>query len=203
MDVPLEISFRGTPKTGPMDELIREKVDKLDRMHDRLVSCRVAVEVPQTHQQTGSFFRVRAEIGVPGDRLVIKRESNQGSMHETLHRVIRDVFDTAEKQLRKHREQQRRETKQHPEQDEVGFVVRLFPEQDYGFFRTLDDREVYFHRNAVANDDFDRIEIGTGVRFVESMGEEGLQASTVQIVDKPGVRAAKIDGSAQEPPLGW
>jgi len=41
------------------------------------------------------------------------------------------------------------------------------------------------------NDDFDRLEIGTGVRFVEEPGEEGPQASTVQIVDKPGSRLSE------------
>jgi len=62
----------------------------------------------------------------------------------------------------------------------------LFPKQDYGFLETPDGREIYFHRNSVLHPGFDRLEIGTEVRFVEELGQEGPQASTVAIV---GTRA--------------
>ena len=56
---------------------------------------------------------------------------------------------------------------------------------DYGLIHTSDGREVYFHRNSVLNGGFDQLELGTPVRFAEEMGEEGPQASTVQLSGKP------------------
>jgi hypothetical protein len=53
------------------------------------------------------------------------------------------------------------------------------------------------------HDDFERLEIGTGVRYFPSEGEQGPQASTVQIVDKPGSRASKVEDSHVELPEGW
>jgi cold shock CspA family protein len=83
-------------------------------------------------------------------------------------------------------------------------VTKLFPEQGYGFIKTIDDgREIYFHQNSLINDDFERLEIGTGVQFSETLGEMGPQATTVHIVNKPGVSAAKSDQAVIEPPLGW
>jgi cold shock CspA family protein len=68
----------------------------------------------------------------------------------------------------------------------------------------LVDEEIYFHRNSVINNDFDRIEVGTGVRYVAQQDEQGLlHASTVQIVDKPGANMSKTDEEAIERPLGW
>jgi cold shock CspA family protein len=55
---------------------------------------------------------------------------------------------------------------------------------DYGQLITPDQRLIYFHRNSVVNGDFDKLEIGAEVRFVEETGEEGPQASTVMIVGK-------------------
>ncbi|MFB2918273.1 MULTISPECIES: cold-shock protein [Aerosakkonema] len=85
----------------------------------------------------------------------------------------------------------------------MALVTKLFPEQDYGFIRSLDGRDIYFHRNSVLHDDYDRLEVGTGVRYVEQSGEMGPQ-ERVQIVDKPGVR---VDSAAEQPPveapLGW
>jgi len=81
-------------------------------------------------------------------------------------------------------------------------VVRLFSEPGYGFLESADDgHEVYFHANSVLHGDFDRIAIGTQVRYVEELGEEGPQASTVAIIDKPGERARR--SSPIEPPPDW
>jgi cold shock CspA family protein len=82
-------------------------------------------------------------------------------------------------------------------------VVRIFREDGYGFIKTLDGEEIYFHRNSVLHDDFDRIEVGTGVRFTATEGDKGLQTTSVEIVDKPGVSAGKADQTLIEPPLGW
>ena len=49
----------------------------------------------------------------------------------------------------------------------------------------------------------EHLEIGTGVRYFPSEGEEGPQASTVQIVDKPGSRASKVEEAHVDPPEGW
>jgi cold shock CspA family protein len=43
---------------------------------------------------------------------------------------------------------------------------------------------VYFHRNSVLHGDFERLAVGTEVRFTPQDGDEGPQASSVQIVSK-------------------
>jgi len=49
---------------------------------------------------------------------------------------------------------------------------------------TPDGRELYFHRNSLVADDYDQLQLGAQVPFSEEMGEEGPQASSVQIVGK-------------------
>jgi cold shock CspA family protein len=74
----------------------------------------------------------------------------------------------------------------------------------YGFLKNLEEgREIFFHGTSLPPGDFQRLEIGTGVRYVEAAGEEGPQASTVQIVDKPGARDAKTDEPTPGVPHGW
>ncbi len=204
MKVPLEISFRGVRKTRDIENLIREKAAKLRQVCGYLSSCSVAVESPQEHQEAGNPFRVRINMRVPpGHELVVKRESSRGDMHDELPKVLRDAFQAARRQLQELTERQRGEVKAHPEQEATALVVRLFREDGYGFLKTVDGRELYFHRNSVLHDDFDRLEIGTGVRLVEEAGERGPQASTVQIVDKPGSRIPEEEESKVEPPPGW
>jgi cold shock CspA family protein len=87
------------------------------------------------------------------------------------------------------------------ETDTTALVTKLFRKQDYGCLKTLVGEEIYFHRNSVLHGDFDRLEVGTGMRFEVIESEEELRATTVQIVDKPGVEAGKAEETLIEPPL--
>ena len=193
MEVPLEITYRNVEKSDDVDQLIRDKAAKLDEMHDRITSCRVSVEKPQEHQKSGNSYRVRIDLRVPpGKELVVRREGSEGDMHDPLRTVITEAFKKIAKQLKKVKGKQQEGGKaQAGNPEEAGVVVRLFPEEGFGFIKTMSDREVYFHRNSLANGDFDSLEIGTGVRFIVKEGEKGPLASGVNILNTPGARAAE------------
>ena len=65
-----------------------------------------------------------------------------------------------------------------------GRVSKISAEVDYGFIATPDGREIYFHRNSVIDNAFDRLSVGSEVRFAEELGEKGAQASTVHLIGK-------------------
>jgi cold shock CspA family protein/ribosome-associated translation inhibitor RaiA len=203
MQIPLKMTFRNVRKTPEIEALIRKQAVKLERYCDHIVSCRVAVEKPQEHQRTGNPFRVRIDVTVPpAHEIVAVRESSKGDLHDHLATVLRNAFEAMRRQLSKLVEKQRRDVKSHPEQEVTGLVVRLFPEEGYGFIKTVEGREIYFHRNSLVENDFDRLEIGTGVRWDEEEGEKGPQATSVRIMDKPG-SAATLGEDAAQPLLGW
>jgi cold shock CspA family protein len=187
MKVPLEIAFKGIEHTDEIEALIQEEADKLERVCHYMISCRVAVERRQQHQESGNPYRVRIDMMVPpGHELVVRREPSGGDMHDPLDIVLKHAFASASRQLRKLVEQQRGAVKTHPDQQVTAVVHKLFPQEGYGFLRTVDTQdEIYFHRNSVLHDEFDQLAIGTGVRYTAEEGEKGLQATSVQIMDKP------------------
>jgi cold shock CspA family protein len=63
-------------------------------------------------------------------------------------------------------------------------VAKFLAGDNCGFIETADGREVFFHRNSVLDEAFDRLTVGSEVRFVEEMGEKGPQASTVRLIGK-------------------
>lgn len=194
MRIPLEITFRDAVKSEDIVNLIEEKTASLDKLCDNLISCRVAVEKPHDKKRSGNSYRVRIAMRIPpGRELIVKREPTEGSLSEPLPAVIRDAFDTARRRLVKILEQQQGVTKTHPQQQSVAYVTKLFKEKGYGFVETLEGREIYFHRNSVLHDDFSRLDIGTGVRYVAVDGDDGPQASTIHIVDKPGTNQTVTD----------
>jgi cold shock CspA family protein len=189
MKVPLEITFRDVVKTEALEDLIREKAKKLDQVHDNIISCRVAVERPNTTPSNVSPYRVRVDISVPAaQEIVVTRNPGNVEPDQDLRTIIRDVFDTARKQLQKLVDKQRNRVKKHPEQEASAIVTRLVKDEGYGFITTINGREIYFHKNSVLNGDFENIEEGTSVNFFEEEGDKGPKASTVRIIEngKPG-----------------
>ena len=207
MKIAPEITYRNVEKTDAIDSLIHEKINKLERVCNYISSCHIAVEKIHDRPSSGSPYRVRIDLTVPPSQEIVA-DSNPGDTNQyvELDTVIRDAFGMAQRQLRELARQQRDSDKSrdnNQSEDTTGLVTKLFREQGYGFIKTLDGQDIYFHRNSVLHDDFDRIEIGTGVRFFATEGDKGLQASTVQIVNKPGHSVGEAEETLITPPLGW
>ena len=179
MDLPLQITFRDMPPSAAIEARVREQAAEFEQFYDRIVSCRVVIETPHRHHHQGRLYGVRVDLSVPGREIVVGREPTQHHAHEDVYVAIRDAFDAAKRQLENHARRERGDTKRHEPPSE-GRVARLFPEPGYGFIETPEGREIYFHRNSVIDGTFERLEVGTVVRFAEEPGEKGPQASTVR-----------------------
>ena len=184
MQVPLEITFRNVPPSPAIEADIRDKAAKLEAFYDRITSARVVVETPHRKHRRGKLFHVRVDVRVPGRQLVVSREPAAHHAYEDVYVAIRDAFDGARRQLEDYAREMRGTVKMHVPSAH-GRVARRDAKAGYGFIQTPDGREVYFHRNSVVDGDFDRLVIGDEVRFSETAGDQGPQASTVHVVGVP------------------
>ena len=175
MQVPLQITMRDIAHSEALDTHIRSKMAKLEEFHPRITSCRVAVEHVGQHQHQGREYRVRIDVRVPGKEIVVNRDH-----HEDVYVALRDAFDSVKRQLEEAERLQRGDIKFH-DTPQHGEIVRLFPEQGYGFIRSGDGREFYFGRENVVHPDFDALTAGARVQFIEDAGAEGPQAKRVTL----------------------
>lgn len=126
MEAQVEVTFRGIPANPDIEALVRGEAHKLERYGQKLVSCRVAIEQPQRHQQGGSPFRVRLFIGAGLQQpIVVTREPLESDMHESLRTIVLGAFRAARRQIQSMTERRRGETK--ALQEPRALVVRLFP----------------------------------------------------------------------------
>jgi cold shock CspA family protein/ribosome-associated translation inhibitor RaiA len=187
MQVPLKITFRNVSKTPDIEAFIGKQTAKLEHVCDHILSCRIAVEQPQQEERTGNPFRVRIGITVPPKQeFVVTREANEGDLHERLPTALRGAFGAMRRQLKQRLDRQRKDVKTDPELG--GSVSLLLRKEGFGFIRSLDGRQIYFDRDSLRGGKFDRLEIGTSVRWVEGEVEKGPRASCVRIVNKPDSR---------------
>lgn len=183
MEQPLQITFRNMEPSPAVESNIREKVAKLEQFYDHIVSCRVVVEFDHKHHTKGNHFRVGVQLKVPDGDLVANRAPDQHHSHTDVFVAVRDAFDALKKQLDAYVAKRRGDVKVH-EVPAHGRVVRIERQGGFGYITTPDGREIYFHRNSLVNAGFDSLEDGAEVRFAEEMGEEGPQASSVQLIGK-------------------
>lgn len=183
MKLPLQVVFRNMEPSDAIEAAIRDRGDRLDKFFEHIMSCRVVVELHHRHHHQGNLYHVRVDLKVPDEELVASREPAEHHAHEDVYVAIRDSFDAVRRQLEDYVRRRRGVVKTH-ETVSHGRVAELHPEENYGEIETPDGRLVYFHKNSVMDEDFDHLQIGTEVRFVEEKGELGPQASTVHVIGK-------------------
>jgi ribosomal subunit interface protein len=179
----LEISFHNCQPSDAVEAAIRERVGKLEKLHERLVGCRVAVEAQHRQHRTGNVYDVHIELMVPGEDLVVSRKPHkirEKYAHPDVYTSIRDAFEAAERQLIEYKQQIRGDVKIKEDAEMYrGQVSQLYPSQDHGFILTNTGTQLYFHRNALLSGDFEQLRKGTTVHYTETMGDTGPVAYKV------------------------
>ncbi|HKS97525.1 MAG TPA: cold shock domain-containing protein [Terriglobia bacterium] len=61
-----------------------------------------------------------------------------------------------------------------------GTIKRIIRDRGFGFIRTADGQEVFFHRSSLQNLDFDSLKEGQNVEFEMERGEKGPRATSVR-----------------------
>jgi cold shock CspA family protein/ribosome-associated translation inhibitor RaiA len=185
---PLQITYKGIESSPAFDALIRERATGLERKHPRITGCRVVVDVPYRGSESAKVpLAVSVEVEIPNRSLVIGKDTqDRREMKDDHTAVLNNAFTAVERQLDKIADLQDQGVKRHEGIAANGMIVRLFPDQSYGFIEVDNSQELYFTRNAVASGAFDELQVGMMVQVTRATAEGpmGPQASSVRPFDK-------------------
>ncbi len=187
MEIQHEIAFHKAAKPAWAEDEIRSRIDRLEKLYGGLKGCRVRVD--QRADSAGKTPPVvRIEMSVPGhDDLVVAYEPERLQKRfqsPDLRNAISDAFSTAEQMLIEYKRQLSGRTKaiHHDAQNQfLGQVAEMYPEEDYGFLMNKDGGLLYFHRNGLLSGVFDQLKRGDEVHYVEEMGDTGPIATKVRV----------------------
>ena len=190
MQTPVEIDFQGMDATEQTRAVISKHVADLEDRFGRATACRVVLKGPGQHHRTGGLYEVNIRLALPNGREVnVDRTATADERHADLAFAINDAFKRARRQLQDEARRLQGQVKRHEAAQPIGTVVRLDGGGVFGFLQDSEGREIYFHRNSVLDDAFDRLAVGARVTFAEEQGEKGPQASTVKLLGKHALRA--------------
>jgi ribosome-associated translation inhibitor RaiA/cold shock CspA family protein len=190
MQVPLEIAFHNIESSDWAEQEIRTRVADLERIYDRLISCRVRID-QRNKDLTGTIPPVvHIELGIPGrGEIVVSHEPDhllRKYQHPDLHKAINEAFRVAERRLYDLKEQLDDRSKgvaHDTENQSLGQIAEMRADQDFGFLLTKEGGLLYFHRNSVLTGDFDRLSRGDEVHYNEAIGDTGPIATKVRVRD--------------------
>lgn len=188
MQVPLEVAFHNIDSSDWAETEIRARVADLERIYDRLTSCRVRVDQRATNNNGTIPPVVHIELGIPGRKdVVVSHEPDhllRKYQRPDLHKAINEAFRIAERRLIDIKEQRDGRTKiaHHDTPNQaLGQVAETDPGGEFGFLLTQEGALLYFHRNAMLSGNFDDLRRGHEVYYVQDMGDTGPIACKVRV----------------------
>ena len=172
----LKIEARNVELRKGWQTKIQEEQEKLIRHYPNFVlHLRVSIEAT-THYKEGGF-EIKLVASVPNDTAVVTRRA------ETVRAALTESFNVLTLQL-KEIQRKKRKSKKQPTQaeamDGLGVIRKVSPHESYGFITSADQRDIYFHENALKNLNMDELSEGDPVIFGETVGDKGPQASWVR-----------------------
>lgn len=172
--------MHGVERSNALYDAVREKAAKLERYYDRIVSCRVVLELDGRHKRQDKQFTVHIDLKVPGGEIAVTREHDAD-----VQVALRDAFDAARSKLESYAHGQHGEAKREPP-EHTGRIQRIDAVQGCGFITTDEGREYRFSREDVLAPPFEHLAVGIPVHFVGEATAEGLQAKRVSAHGRSG-----------------
>ena len=188
MQTPVEIEFQDMPDNSAVQEQVADQLKKLEARYGRITAGRIVIKGPGNRHQTGGLYDINIRLALPDGREVnIGRTPKADERHSELAFAVNDAFKRARRRLQDNTRLMEGRVKSH-EGLPIGTVVRLDPAGEFGFIRSSDGEEVYFHRNSLLGGEFSELAVGSRVTFADEIGEKGAQATTVKLLGKHGLR---------------
>lgn len=177
--IPFQITFLDFPESDAVWMAVQKRIEKLERFFNRIIRCEVVISCPHRHRHSDRLYQVQIHVVIPGDDVIVNKTSSFNEAHRNVYVAIRDAFNAAERILEDKVRKVRHKVKLHKDQFEEGRISKIFYQDGYGFLKTSDGRELYFNENCVIHMNFNRLNIGQKVRFLEELGEKGPQVTSM------------------------
>lgn len=181
MEEPLEIAFHNLDPSEALEAEIRERFAKLEKLYDRLTTCRVSVEALHKQHRTGNVYECHINMLVPGGELAVSKQPKKVKdrfQNPDVYTSVREAFKAAERQLIDHKRQLKEEVTPHQPLFQ-GQVAEMHVDEEYGYLLTAEGALLYFNRAAVLAGDFDQYQRGDVVHYIQGDGETGPTAVKV------------------------
>lgn len=183
METDPQIVFEHMDPSDALRQRVLDELAELERFYGRITSARVSLSVPPREHRKGYLYRTNIHLLLPGGREVaVSNTPNPARAEDDMYASVDGAFATARRQLQDEIRRMEGDVKSHSlGVEQIGQVIRLFPQDGYGFIVTPSGHEVWFSQRKVKHNEFKNMKVGTRVYFEEELGDKGPLATTVRV----------------------
>lgn len=181
MREPLQIVYRNLKPSDSIERCVRKRLAALEDICDDIIGCEILIETDPAYSKTENHVHIHLDVTVPGGVLSLDNDTNQPKSIKNITAQLKTVFSDMYRQLERYAVQDSAA----PAWEDLPFsgtVSELTFDMNYGVITGAGGLEVYFHRNNVVDNAFDRLEVGSPVRFAVLPCLIGAQAVCVKLV---------------------
>lgn len=116
MEIPMEITFKDfEDKNGAVELVVREKLEKLERVCPKLTSCHIVIEQFQNPKHNHHTYSIHIVVTFPPHHeIAVKREPHKGEVQERLLTTeVRDAFIAVRRQVQEIMDREQGKVKTH------------------------------------------------------------------------------------------
>lgn len=182
METEPQIVFEHMDTSDAVRQRVLDELADLERIYGRITSARVSMSPPPREHRKGHLWRTNVHLVLPGGREVAVSNNPHIGAEYDIYSSIEGAFSAARRQLQDKVRLMEGDVKAHSVgTEQIGQVIRIMPEDGYGFIVTPSGHEVWFSQRKVKHNEFKTMQIGTRVYFEEELGDQGPMATTVRI----------------------
>lgn len=183
METDPQIVFEHMESSEALRARVLQELDELEKFFGRITSARVSMSPPPQEHKKGYLYRTNIHLVLPGGKEVaVSHNPVGGRAEQDMYTSVQEAFEVARRQLQDQVRLMEGKVKAHAGgAEQTGQVVRIFPEDGYGFIVTPSGHEVFFSNKKVKHNGFKQMHIGSRVYYEEEMGDDGPVATTVRI----------------------
>lgn len=101
MSVSVDLSLIRLPRTRALDILLNKYETELEKICDKIISCRVTIEDLEPDQQGENTYRTRVDILMAPDHdIVVTKNPDESNRYDDFYTVVRNTLHASQLQLK-------------------------------------------------------------------------------------------------------
>lgn len=108
MQTPVKITFRHMTPSAALEAKVREHVQALARLDDRITACDVVIDAPAGRHVNGEPFDVRIHLTVPNGSFNVHHDRGHGEASTDAYAAVRAAFAALERMMKRHADERHR-----------------------------------------------------------------------------------------------
>lgn len=94
MNAPVHVFFRHMTPSDAIETLVRDKAAGLERLHGRILGCRVVAGPTSSRHRHGTRYGVRVSVALPRHQELVTVAEG-----EDVYAAVRDAFDATRRRM--------------------------------------------------------------------------------------------------------